>query len=166
MKNFLMILVLLVVGCWGSSGQFTTSAGIDMETASCAKVATTEEFGTCYTPLGVYAELGKNPCVEKNPNSIYAYAWNPVTGGCVATGALTEYTNCTSPGKPLQSGDMVVVPEGPSYIYEGGSAGGEVGIVCLPCTNPVTSSGGYGVSGTGSTTPVLCDVYEPYNNQL
>ena len=150
MKNFLMILALLA-GC-GTSDP-TTSSGIDMATAPCPKNTTTEAAGSCYTPQGVYAELGTNPC------NAATEAWNPVTNQCIALGHTeAEYINCDSSAQTgsLKSGDMVVATDSSYYVYW--SSGITAGVVCLPCINPVVvGEGGYGYNGAF----VLCATYAP-----
>jgi hypothetical protein len=159
MRNFLMILVLLV-GCGGSGP--STATGIDMVNATCTKNATTEAVGSCYTPDGVYAQLGVNPCTsaEKHPECVHAYcAWNPVTDACIVEQFSSEgvcVQSCepstSAAVKTIKSGDMVFA-QSPTYAYGGDPSGG---IICLPCFNPVSTS-----LVCGETQATTCSPYQP-----
>jgi hypothetical protein len=139
MKRFSVIFALSMIGC-GSR-----SEDMGQVTGTCTTTSIT--VGGCYTSVGVFAELGRNPCQDavKHPECSlsgmdtgvgFGCAWNPTTNECFikdANGSAVcrkpRYT-ASNPYGSVNPGDMIATSSS-RFAYKADSS---QGTVCLPCS--------------------------------
>jgi len=128
-----------MVGCGSGSDDMSQVTG------TCTTTSVT--VNGCYSPVGVFAELGRNPCQNevKHPECALTgldtgvglgCAWNPTTNECFlkdAKGSAVcvkpRYTD-SNPYGVVHPGDMIATAN-PRFAYKADSS---EGTVCLPCS--------------------------------
>jgi hypothetical protein len=115
----------------------TTSIGTDTSTVSCVGTGATQ---VCYTPYGVDANLGPNPCTntKQHPECLSGCCgWNPTNNECFVLGGPGVVSPCSSNGVPAKVGELISSCDpayAPRFRYRGDSTGG---FVCLPCVEAI-----------------------------
>jgi hypothetical protein len=116
-----------------------TVTGIDTSTVTCVTPGTTSTWtgDACFTALGVYADMGANPCADltKHPEckTRGVCCWNPLTGSCSvhsvggvsASGSLRSFSVCDGTDHVVPT-TMVC-----GGYYVGNPSGGNV---CIPAS--------------------------------